>query len=325
MAQWYVKDLSKLTGVSVQTLHHYDRIKLLKPSERLSNGYRVYSQKDLLQLQQIIALKFFGFELSQIKALLTSSAGALEHFSAQAQFLEQKGTSLLDTSKALKSIVDEVKDDESIPWKTIIKLIEVYRMTQKLEHSWVKEIFTPEELKQYAAFETELKNNSTSEQKTAFEKSWANLVKEISNNLKNNPDSEIGIAIGKKCMLWINRVYGKKYAHLRTKKFEEGFAKGKGLEEVGLTPESVLWMDKAIDAYWRDRIYGILNKVGSGVSDETIFKLWNEVSDDMYGEDNARKKEIYDIALADEKVSEKAKEWLKTLRDLIISNRHLLS
>lgn len=38
MAQWYVKDLSKLTGVSVQTLHHYDRINLLKPSVRLPNG-----------------------------------------------------------------------------------------------------------------------------------------------------------------------------------------------------------------------------------------------------------------------------------------------
>ena len=58
MTHWYVKDLSKLTGISVQTLHHYDRIELLKPSLRLSNGYRVYSEKDLLQLQQIIALKF---------------------------------------------------------------------------------------------------------------------------------------------------------------------------------------------------------------------------------------------------------------------------
>lgn len=46
MAEWYVKDLSKLTGVSVQTLHHYDRIDLLKPSVRLSNGYRIYSETD---------------------------------------------------------------------------------------------------------------------------------------------------------------------------------------------------------------------------------------------------------------------------------------
>ena len=84
MTQWYVKDLSKITKVSVQTLHHYDRIDLLKPSLRLSNGYRVYSEKDLLQLQQIIALKFFGFELKHIKVLLTGNTRAIEHFLIQA-------------------------------------------------------------------------------------------------------------------------------------------------------------------------------------------------------------------------------------------------
>ncbi|MBS0289817.1 MAG: MerR family transcriptional regulator [Proteobacteria bacterium] len=324
MTQWYVKDLSKLIGVSVQTLHHYDRINLLKPSVRLPNGYRVYSEKDLLQLQQIIALKFFGFDLTQIKAFLTGGKGTLEHFSVQAKLLEQKAKTLLDASNTLKSIISDVVDDKSIPWVTIIKLIEVYRMIQQLEHSWVKEIFTPEELKQYATFETELKTNSTKEQKEAFEKNWANLVDEMKRNLEKEPTSPIGIALGKKCMDWLNQVYGKKYAHLRTKKFEKGFAQGKGLDEVGLTPEIVSWMDKAIDAYWRDRIYSILNQVGSGVSDETIFKLWKETLDDMYGIDNSRKKEIYDLALADEKVSFKAKEWLQSLRDLVAANSHLL-
>lgn len=79
MTQWFVKDLSRLTGVSVQTLHHYDRIQLLKPSLRLVNGYRVYSENDLLKLQQIIALKFFGFELSQIKTLKLESYLYLKH------------------------------------------------------------------------------------------------------------------------------------------------------------------------------------------------------------------------------------------------------
>lgn len=312
MAEWYVKDLSKLTGISVQTLHHYDRIDLLKPSLRLLNGYRVYSEKDLLRLQQIIALKFFGFELSQIKALLALNSEAVENFSAQAKLLEQKAMAMLEASNLLNQIVAEAVDNKSIPWETVIKL-EVYRMAQKLEHSWVKEIFTPDELKQYAAFEVQLKTNSTPEQKAAFEKSWNNLVGEINANLEKDPTSAMGIAIGKKCMDWINGVYGKKYAHLRTKKFEKGFAEGKGLEETGLTPEIVCFMDKAMDAYLRDRIYAILNQVGSLVPHEIILKRWEKVLDDMYGEDDLRKKQIYGIALADEKVSEKAKEWLKTL------------
>lgn len=79
MTKWYVKDSSKLTNISVQTLHYYDHIDLLKPSLRMSNGYRIYSEKNLLKLQQIIALKFFGFELAQIQTLLNGKVEAFEH------------------------------------------------------------------------------------------------------------------------------------------------------------------------------------------------------------------------------------------------------
>ncbi len=307
MTQWFVKDLSKLTGVSVQTLHHYDRIDLLKPSLRMTNGYRVYSEKDLLLLQQIIALKFFGFELAQIKALLQGNAGAVENFSAQVRFLEQKAQTLLEASSALKGIISEVKDDKSVPWKTIIQLIEVYRMTQRLEQSWIKEIFTPEELKQYAAFETEVRP----EQKTAFKKSWSSLVKEIEKNIGHDPASETGIHLGKKCMQLINDLYGKKYAHLRTKKFEQGYAEGKGQDEIELTPEINTWLEKALDAYWRDRLYAILDQVGQ-TSSSGVLKLWNEAMDEMFGEDSERKNAVREAALSDDKVSARAREWLKT-------------
>lgn len=308
MIKWYVKDLSKLTGVSVQTLHHYDRIGLLKPSLRMQNNYRLYLDKDLLRLQQIIALKFFGFELSRIKALLDGKLKANQHFGFQAKLLEQKANNLLEASKTLQTILTDFDDNKSINWKTIIKLIEVYKMTEQLENSWVKEIFSPIELKQYADFETGLKLD----EKESFKKNWASLVTEMSKNLQNDPNSAIGINLGKKCMDLINRLYGKKYAHLRTKKFEQGYAEGKGLDEVNLTPEIVSWMDKAIDAYWHDRLYAILAKVGSEDSD-IILKNWNEALDDMYGEDNPRKQEIYHIALADENISHQAKAWLRNL------------
>ena len=310
MTKWYVKDLSKLTGVSVQTLHHYDRIDLLKPSVRLSNGYRLYSEEDLLRLQQIIALKFFGFELSKIPSLLSGNAGALEHFTVQAKLLEQKANVLLDTSKVLKSIISDTDGDKSISWETIIKLIEVYRMTQQLEHSWVKEIFSPDELKQYATFEKELKANATPGQKSDFEDSWDQLVDEAKNLLEQDPSSKAGINLGKKWMDWVNGVYGKKYAHLRTKMFEQGFGEGKGLDEVGLTPEIVSWVEKAMDAYWRDRAYWILEQVGKEPSD-VILNHWHEFLDDMYGEDHVRKKAIYDAVLNDEKISQEVKEWLQ--------------
>lgn len=136
MTQWYVKDLSKLTGVSVQTLHHYDRIGLLKPSIRLDSGYRLYLEKDLLRLEQIIALKSFGFGLAQISMLLKGNIDASEHFKAQSMFLEEKAKSLVKASQALKSIIAGSSPDKSIPWKNIIKLIEVYNMTQEPDKTW---------------------------------------------------------------------------------------------------------------------------------------------------------------------------------------------
>ncbi|AEI36481.1 MerR family DNA-binding transcriptional regulator [Francisella salina] len=47
--QWYRKEISKLTNVSVKTLHHYDSLGLIVPVRNI-NGYRIYTEKDLLKL-----------------------------------------------------------------------------------------------------------------------------------------------------------------------------------------------------------------------------------------------------------------------------------
>lgn len=49
-----VSQLARLAGVSVRTLHHYDKIDLLRPSARSGAGYRLYGQKDLERLQQVL-------------------------------------------------------------------------------------------------------------------------------------------------------------------------------------------------------------------------------------------------------------------------------
>jgi DNA-binding transcriptional MerR regulator len=313
MKQWYAKELSQLTQVSVRTLHHYDKIGLLKPSMRLFNGYRLYSETDLLKLQQIIALKFFGFELAQIQLLLAKQDGVVENFAMQSKFLQEKANALQEASMILKRITESCGHHKSIPWENIIQLIEVYQMTQQLEHAWVKEIFTSDELKQYAEFETAME---ASGQKDVFKKNWQQLVNELKNNLQNDPFSKTGIELGKKYMDWVNGVYGKKYAHLRTKKWEQGFGEGKGLDEIGLTTEQMSWIEKAVDAYWRDRIVGLLNQIGT-ISSATAVTHWNVILDDMYGDDEVTKKErkamIIEMALKEENINQKAKDWLKSL------------
>lgn len=297
----------------MQTLHHYDRIGLLVPSIRQANGYRLYSEKDLLRLQQIIALKYFGFSLTQIKSLLGADVNMIEQLNVQSQFLAAKSQALMEASQTLNNVVASCKPDQSIPWESIIQLIEVYRMTEQLEHNWVKEIFSKEELKQYANFEAELKQRSTKEQQTTFENNWQQLVTDIQANLNQDPKSEIGYQLGMRCMDLINALYGKKYAHLRTKKFERGFAEGKGLSEVGLTPEMVAWLDGAIDTYWHRKIY-VLFKQFENISLKDLEIQWQELVDEMYGDgQDERKPNLIAEILKDPNISEKAKKWLKEL------------
>src|SRR3712207_4536058 len=67
---YQVGEVAGLTGVSVRTLHHYDRIGLLRPRQRTAAGYRLYGEQDLLRLQQILTLRYLGFPLRRIGELL---------------------------------------------------------------------------------------------------------------------------------------------------------------------------------------------------------------------------------------------------------------
>jgi DNA-binding transcriptional MerR regulator len=65
-----VKDVARLTGVSVRTLHHYDSIGVLVPSGRTAAGYRLYTDNDLLRLQQILIGRALGLPLEEIRRSL---------------------------------------------------------------------------------------------------------------------------------------------------------------------------------------------------------------------------------------------------------------
>lgn len=65
-----VQQLAKLAGVSVRTLHLYDEMGLLKPSLRTGAGYRLYEEKELLRLQQILFYKELDFPLKEIGEIL---------------------------------------------------------------------------------------------------------------------------------------------------------------------------------------------------------------------------------------------------------------
>lgn len=66
-----VGEVAKLAGITVRTLHHYDEIGLLQPSDRTDAGYRLYLDEDLVRLQQILFYRELGFSLDEISTILT--------------------------------------------------------------------------------------------------------------------------------------------------------------------------------------------------------------------------------------------------------------
>jgi DNA-binding transcriptional MerR regulator len=74
--RYRVRDFSRITGVTVKALQHYDRLGLLRPS-RTPSGHRIYSDRDVERLQQIVALKSIGVPLKKIKAVLDGNGRSL--------------------------------------------------------------------------------------------------------------------------------------------------------------------------------------------------------------------------------------------------------
>lgn len=67
-----ISEVAKLTGITVRTLHYYDEIGLLKPSEITESGYRLYSKDSLETLQQILFFRELDFPLNEIKEIMTN-------------------------------------------------------------------------------------------------------------------------------------------------------------------------------------------------------------------------------------------------------------
>ena len=67
-----VHEVVNLTGITARTLHYYDEIGLLKPSIVTEAKYRLYTDKDLCRLQEVLFFREVGFALKEIKKLLNS-------------------------------------------------------------------------------------------------------------------------------------------------------------------------------------------------------------------------------------------------------------
>ena len=136
-----VKEISNITGISVRTLHYYDEIGLLKPTNKSDAGYRLYDDKALEQLQQILFFREFDIPLKEIKAVMENPALDRNHI------LKMQREMLLTKIKRMEHLVasidDILKGDNKMDF-AIFNKTEMDEMFQAMtEHM-------PEEIKQKA-------------------------------------------------------------------------------------------------------------------------------------------------------------------------------
>jgi len=246
--KWYVKEFSALTKVSVPTLHHYDAIGLLKPSIRLPNGYRVYSESDLLKLERIVALKFFGFSLEKIKVLVGNDEEALHHLKFQINFLDEQIKQLHQARQIAQVIVNEIDTRKTIDWNQVASLIKVYQMTKELRNSWAGKVYSEKELQQFAQVEQHVKQSYTEEARKAFQAMWDELFAQAAANLDKDPASSIGNKLGMQYSILLKQlkeVY-QDYPELWTS-ICKAYEQGKIPDEV-MPKKQTDWLDRAAKA-----------------------------------------------------------------------------
>jgi DNA-binding transcriptional MerR regulator len=113
-----IGEFAKLTGVSLRTLRYYDQIDLLKPSHVSDSGRRYYTDRDLIPLQHIIALKYLDFSLDDIRgALPREPAGLKKSLKLQKEALLRKQERLAQMMKAIDytlSVLEEAEPDTQV-------------------------------------------------------------------------------------------------------------------------------------------------------------------------------------------------------------------
>ena len=117
-------EFAKLANVTERTLRYYDKIGLLKPSSILSNGYRQYTDSDLLKLQKILSLKHLGFSIEEIFPIVLEDQNLKESFKMQINLIDSRIKHMTAIKDSMESIISTI-NDKNIDWTKIISLIKM--------------------------------------------------------------------------------------------------------------------------------------------------------------------------------------------------------
>ena len=176
-----VQEFAELAGVTVRALHHYDRLGLLKP-QRTEAGYRLYSLRDFERREQIVALKFLGIPLKQIRTLFRREAPAWpEALRMQRRVLEEKRRLLDSAINAIREAEQATRSGERPDSAVLKKIIEVIEMQENMD--WSKKYYSEEAQARIA----ERKQLWSPENQERWSGEWSDLFRDVEAALGEDP------------------------------------------------------------------------------------------------------------------------------------------
>ena len=195
-------DFARIANVTVRTLHHYDRIGLLKPSGYSSAGYRLYRKDDLVRLQQIVTLKFIGFSLSQIKQLLDSNSFDLAiALQRQKEILSDKRQQMDLAVKAIEKAHALLETNDEPDWQAFKRIIEVINMQNNMD--WTRKYYSEDAQKKIDERAQSIPQDVIEQ----AQNDWATLIREAEAAVAEgvNPTSERAAELA---VRWRNLIRG---------------------------------------------------------------------------------------------------------------------
>ena len=190
-----IGEFADLNGVTVRTLHHYDRIGLLSPSSRRDNGYRLYQQEDLLRLQQILTLRHLGFKLTEIKELLErDDYGVVAAMRLQRFAIKEQIQRLEVIEKAIDEVLEARSGQGKWRWDLVQAASKAVQQDTESKENQMATNFTPEQMEKAKKLRELLPDGYIGD----VQNRWKTLIEEISANLEADPASEVAQSLARR-------------------------------------------------------------------------------------------------------------------------------
>ncbi|MFR8972439.1 MerR family transcriptional regulator [Romboutsia timonensis] len=138
--QYTTGEIAKMAGVTTRTIRYYDNKGVLSPSSHNSSGHRLYTESDFIKLKRILALKYLGLSLEEVKNTESQSfekKDIINSLSLQKNIIKNKINYMKVVLHAIESAENSIEDEQNIDWNKTIDIIKILEDEKELLQQYI--------------------------------------------------------------------------------------------------------------------------------------------------------------------------------------------